>query len=115
MKGSASMSSGPIEVARARKTTQSVYSKAVVDECEELFGNDSIEYGLAIAGLPQLIKLLSTHLQRFRPEAILMVANVNDPNRSGIIAAAERAVQIANLKQSAEPAADRAPTPSWFS
>lgn len=103
----------PWEVRRQRAHWQQMYGQGIVKEVADLFGNDSAEYGLALAGSPQLPKLLEKHNHRFTPEAILHVSE-DTQHAQGIVDVAKRHIAIAELKKRAEVAVLRNKEPEWF-
>ena len=109
-----SSSSAPIEIGHRKKTIQQTYGDKVVGRVRELFGVDSVEYGLAISGSPKLVPLLEQHIRTFSPDAVLQVADERGEHREGIVNAAQRMIDVRDVKNDAYTERSLANLPSWF-
>ena len=85
-------------------TIQGTFSPALVTQVKECFGDQSVEYGLALAGAPQLVELMSNYnRERFDAHEVVEISapTLSDKARK-LILRADWLVKVDNLRSQLE-------------
>ena len=83
---------------RTQSTKQNTYSEEVVIEVRKIFGDTSVEYGLALSGAMDLLRLLtSDHIRLFTAGELVAATETNPGQESRFLNEAKRIARIEDL------------------
>lgn len=103
--------SGTIDLRRSGGTTQNIYSNTVIQTSKELFGEESVEYGLALSGAFQLHAHLKKYFtQTFSPEEVVYASEGN----TAILEKAQWLLKVKQLIDIVEACQRGKQQPPWF-
>lgn len=95
--------------------SQGIYNRALVSEVQKLFGADSQEHGLALAGWPRLGQLIrERHVRPFSHGDILAAGNKDDAAHDATVQKAAFMACAGELATSLVKAAEREKAPNWY-
>lgn len=102
---------------RVAQAQQSVYIQSIIDKTLELFGDTSVEYGMALCGALQLGSQIQCYIKSYTAKELLEAIKVEEGNDEGadIIEDAQFQVEVLDLRAMITNCLGPNPRPApWF-